>query len=221
MKNKPKVILMNLDGVVTDTQKIKTQVSVDLLYHRYGVDITPEEFEEKYSGLKTRYVFKNIFDEYEINDDLDDFLDDRVAEMEGYIEKDVPMINGSLEFLDSVKELGFKVVLASSASRGWVDKITKKLDIRTRFDAINYSDEVESNRPSPEIYFLSIDRLKVLPEDCILIENAKDSVSSEKRDNIKSVAVVENLYDSCDCDLSVMDLTDPKLIEYVKDFKIA
>ncbi len=204
-----KAVIFDLDGVITDTQKIKTQISIDLLFEKYGVELTPEDYEERYAGRKTRAIFKDIFTRYNIEDDVDAFIDFRVQEIDAEVDLGIPLIPGSLEIIDFLKGQNIKVGLASGGSREWVDKITKKTDIRKKLDTIAYSDEVEEAKPNPEIYLLAAHRLRISPENCLVIEDAKNGMKAAKNAHMQCIGLVENINDTGYlADLLVHDLKD-------------
>jgi HAD superfamily hydrolase (TIGR01509 family) len=202
-----KGVIFDLDGVISDTQKIKTQVSVDMLYDKYGVEITPEEYEETYAGMKTRHIFNNIFKQYDIDDNIETFIDNRILELDAQIELNIPLVPGSIDLIDAFKRAGYKLGLASGGSREWVDKVTKRLNIKSKFDTIAYSDEVEKSKPNPEIYLLAAERLRIDPAKCIVIEDSKNGITAAKSAGMKCIALVENTDDkSYNADLVVSDL---------------
>ena len=204
-----KGVIFDLDGVISDTQKIKTQVSIDLLYDKYGVEITPEDYEEMYAGMKTRHIFVSIFKQYEIDDNVDNFIDNRILELDAQIESNIPLVPGSLDLIDNFKKSGYKIGLASGGSREWVDKVLKRLGIKSKFEAIAYSDEVEKAKPSAEIYLLAAERLRLDPEKCLVIEDSKNGMLSAKAAGMKCIGLIENNDDKdYPADIIVHDLRD-------------
>jgi HAD superfamily hydrolase (TIGR01509 family) len=207
-------VIFDLDGVISDTQKIKTQTSVDLLFEKYGVEMTHEDYEEKYAGMKTKQIFKDIFDIYNINDDLNKFIEQRIDLLNQSIEKEVPLVPGSLDLVDYFKSQNLRLALASGGMRYWVDLILKKLNIKNKFEVIAYSDEVEFAKPDPEIYELAAEKLNIKPEYCLVIEDAKNGMIAAKAAGMKCVGLVENTQDkSYPADILISNLKDFKLIE--------
>jgi HAD superfamily hydrolase (TIGR01509 family) len=206
--NYTKGVIFDLDGVVSDTQKIKTQVSVDLLYDKYGIEITPEDFEETYMGMKTRQIFSSIFKKYEIEDAVDDFIELRISELDAQIENHIPLVPGSIELIDSFKQAGYKLALATGGVREWSDKVAKRLNIKNKFDVFVYADEVEKIKPNPEIYILAAEKLRLDAKKCIVIEDSKAGVIAAKEAGMKCIALVENIEDhqSYPADVLVKDL---------------
>lgn len=51
-----KGVIFDMDGVISDTQKLHSKVESELL-DRYGIKITPDEITSRYSGIKTEEFF--------------------------------------------------------------------------------------------------------------------------------------------------------------------
>lgn len=202
-------VIFDLDGVISDTQKIKTQTSVDLVFDKYGVEMTHEDYEERYSGMKTKQIFKDIFNRFNIEDDLDSFIEQRIVILNQSIEKEVPLIPGSIELIDYFKSKNLRLGLASGGMRYWVDLVLKKLNISSKFDAVAYSDEVEVAKPNPEIYELVAEKLRIKPQYCLVIEDAKNGMTAAKAAGMKCIGLVENTQDkSYPADILIPSLKD-------------
>ena len=51
-----KGIIFDMDGIISDTQKLHSKVACELL-DRFGIEITPKEITKKYSGVRTKEFF--------------------------------------------------------------------------------------------------------------------------------------------------------------------
>ena len=54
-----KGIIFDMDGVISDTQKLHSRSESELLA-RFGVNITPQEITKRYSGIRTKEFFNNL-----------------------------------------------------------------------------------------------------------------------------------------------------------------
>jgi beta-phosphoglucomutase-like phosphatase (HAD superfamily) len=52
-------VIFDMDGVISDTQKIHSRVESELL-GKFGIAISPEEITLKYSGVKTSEFFNEL-----------------------------------------------------------------------------------------------------------------------------------------------------------------
>jgi beta-phosphoglucomutase-like phosphatase (HAD superfamily) len=80
---------------------------------------------------------------------------------------------------------------------------------KARFDAILAGDVVSKKKPDPEIYTLALERLKLEPTECVVIEDNRNGLLAAKGAGIYCV-VTANGYTQ-DEDFSEADLVVPEL----------
>jgi len=54
-----KAIIFDMDGVISDTQKLHSLVESEIL-SRFDVNITPNEITQRYSGVKTKEFVSDL-----------------------------------------------------------------------------------------------------------------------------------------------------------------
>ena len=88
------------------------------------------------------------------------------------------------------------------------------------FDAITTSEEVIHNKPDPDIFLLSADKLGAERYECLVIEDALAGVEAAHRAGMKAIAIVEDESRSRElikADLIVRGFLDitPKVIDQI------
>jgi beta-phosphoglucomutase-like phosphatase (HAD superfamily) len=81
------------------------------------------------------------------------------------------------------------VALASAAMSKNVFFILDALELRSRFQVILTADEISQNKPHPEIFTKTAQKLGVCPTDCVVIEDSFVGIEAAKRAGMKCVAV--------------------------------
>ena len=94
--------------------------------------------------------------------------------------------------LSIVKNGQYKIGLVTGASRDRIQN-TLTIDIKDYFDNIITADDVENGKPNPEPYIKSCELLGVLPENAIVIENARLGIQSAKSAGCKCYAIETTL----------------------------
>lgn len=170
MKN-IKAVIFDMDGVIFDTEKAYIDIWTDVFAnHGYVLDKniyislmgTGKEnvmrvFKEKYGeNLPVIKMYK----------EKDDILLDRVKK------KMIPVKDGAYELLTYLKENNFRIALATSSRRERLDLQIKTSDIFEMFDAIICGEDVNNNKPDPEIFLKAAEKLEVTPKECIVIEDS-------------------------------------------------
>ena len=67
--------------------------------------------------------------------------------------------------------------------------VTRSLDIIDYFHAIVSGREVMEGKPSPQVFLLAAQKLGVMPQNCIVIEDAVAGVTAAKRAGMHCIAV--------------------------------
>jgi putative hydrolase of the HAD superfamily len=96
---------------------------------------------------------------------------------------------GVIEYLQSAQKLGFKIGLASSSSKKWVEEFLRQFDIRSYFEVIKTSDDVHLVKPDPELYIQAISSLGVEATEAIAFEDSKNGLIAALGAGMKCVIV--------------------------------
>lgn len=100
-----------------------------------------------------------------------------------------PLLPGVLEYIQTAKNLGLNLAIASSSSRNWVEGHLAKRELLHHFDLIRTKDDVANVKPDPELYLTSASTLGIQPQHSIVIEDSANGVTAAKRAGMFCVAV--------------------------------
>lgn len=109
--------------------------------------------------------------------------------------KHVEPMTGVEEIIHVCKDKGYTLALASSSSRAKIDTVLKKLHLTDVFDAIvsgeddGKPDHPIRGKPAPDIFVAAAEKLGVKPQECLVLEDAKNGVESAKKAGMKIVGV--------------------------------
>ncbi|MFH1229333.1 MAG: HAD family phosphatase [Candidatus Aenigmatarchaeota archaeon] len=185
-----RAIIFDMDGVISDTQKLHARVEERLL-GKHGIRIKAKYITENFSGVPTRDFFQDLFKEHNITADVDSVIKEKWKEMAADAKSGVSAIHGAVELIDKLKIQGFKLGVASSSCRKYVDIVLSKLKVKEKFDVIVTMEDVKHGKPNPEIFLLAARKLRVLPKNCIVIEDGISGIIAAKKAGMKSIAFVK------------------------------
>lgn len=97
------------------------------------------------------------------------------------------ILPGVSEVLDYLKSNKIKVAIGSSSKN--TSLILRKIGLLNSFDAIVDGTMIKKSKPDPEVFILAADKLNVLPEECIVVEDAKAGVEAALAGNMKVAAI--------------------------------
>lgn len=87
----------------------------------------------------------------------------------------------------------FKIGLLSNvASRAWVEERLGKANVKKLFDAVIVSGEEGVIKPEPEIFLIAAERLKVKPQECLMVDDLQKNIDGAKAVGMLGIQYVSN-----------------------------
>lgn len=131
---------------------------------------------------------------------------------------DEKLIDGVLFLLEGLKEAGFPIALASSASKENIQAVLKLFYIENFFQVIVSGNQVEKPKPSPDIFIYAASLLKVNPSDCIVIEDSNNGVKAAKTAGMRCIAFKNPNTGVQDLSIAdtIVDNFDTQCLEWIK-----
>lgn len=103
-------------------------------------------------------------------------------EYDEYIEKNgLRGFPGVKDFLNSLREDGIRLAVATGSLNRIVRKNLKALDIAELIEAAATSEDCENGKPEPDVFLHAAKRLGVEPRDCLAIEDAGNGLLAARR----------------------------------------
>lgn len=90
----------------------------------------------------------------------------------------VLVMDGLVEAVEAAKEMGYLTALATGSDWNVVAKELEQLDLYLAFDVTTTGEEVALQKPDPEIYRLTVQKLGVEAEATIVLEDSLAGVKS-------------------------------------------
>lgn len=182
-----KAVIFDFDGTIIDTETIWFHVFKELVMEKFEIDLPLEEF-AKSIGTTDEVFFQYIdtqsgkkIDPQEINQ----LANERFLEKRGILE----VREGVKEKLDEAKELGYKIGLASSSSREWVEGFLRQFELWDYFSVIRTSEDVDKVKPDPTLYLKALEALQVEPHEALAIEDSLNGAIAAIDAGIKCIVI--------------------------------
>lgn len=187
-----KAIIFDFDGTILDTETPWYYAFRDA-YREHGVELPLDLYAQcvgTHNGSFNPYDYliteKGLPIDREafkarINKDLTDLIGKQVVR------------EGILDYLNSAREAGLRIGLASSSDRRWIDKHLEQLGIAHYFETIKTSDDVRNVKPDPELYLRALDALGVRPEEAVAIEDSPNGARAAAAAGMGCIVVPNQL----------------------------
>lgn len=202
-----KGIIFDMDGVISDTQKLHSMVESDIL-NRFNINITSEEITKKYSGVKTKEFFESLLKTQNLEYDVNVLMKEKWKKMQELGSK-VDAIDGSI---DLIKRLSpeYPLAVASASNLDYVQTILKTLGVINYFSYIVSGDMVSKGKPDPESFLLAATKIKILPRNCLVIEDGISGMKAAKLAKMYCIGLVKeknSVYPTNNLILSLSEIT--------------
>ncbi len=190
--NRMKGVIFDMDGTLIDSDEAELAVDREVCRHFY-IQIPYHEW-ANFKGRNNKEVFQYIFDNFT----------DHTVPVEKLIEKkqqlylkeapsQLKLISGAQEFLAYAKQRFHKIGLATSSDKLVQEAVCNQFGIEHYFDAVVTGEEVREGKPSPEPYLVAAKKLGLLPQECLVIEDADNGVRSAKAAHCMVIALTTTM----------------------------
>lgn len=182
--------IFDLDGVIVDTAKYH-YLAWKNLANELGFEFTKEQ-NELFKGVSRKKSLEILLELGNIEatkEQFETWMVEKNVDYLAYIEKmdaneilpDVPKV---LEFL---KSNNIPISLGS-ASKNAIP-ILEKVNLLSYFDAIVDGNSVSKAKPDPEVFLIAAQKLNVLPEHCVVFEDAVAGIKAANKANMVSIGI--------------------------------
>lgn len=96
------------------------------------------------------------------------------------------LLPGVLATLEALKARGFKTALATNDSHRRAQESLNELKIGAYFDVVLGADDVERNKPAPDIVLKACKLAKCLPRDAVMIGDSRSDMLMGKNAKVKA-----------------------------------
>ena len=186
-----KAIIFDMDGVLVKSEGSIVE-SFNKVLEKYGAKLNPEN-KKKFLGRSLRDQLVIMKDENpQIPKDLsvEEFSKEAFQyQLELMKEKLIPDMV-ILDLIKEAKDNNIKIAVATSSLKYRAEILLGRIGILDKIDTLVTAEDVKNHKPDPEVFLETAKRINILPEDCVVIEDAMNGIQAANNAKIKSVALV-------------------------------
>jgi len=186
---RPKAIIFDLDGVLTDTSEFHYKAWKRLADDE-GIPFTKEENDKYLRGVARReslmYIIRGrTYSEAQIQEMMDRKNRYYIQMVESMTPKD--LVAGGRELLGEIREAGIKVAIASASKN--CRTVLKLLDIISYLDGIADGNSVVNSKPAPDIFVYAAGLVQINTPDCLGVEDADAGIEAIKTAGMQALGI--------------------------------
>ena len=186
--NMMKLIVFDLDGVLVDAKLIHFEALNEALGDTYSIDWN--DHLSKYDGLKTNQKLEMLTKEKNLPIETYQEVWKRKQELTLSKLNDLQESQQLIDCMHNLVQDGYKLAVCSNSIRRTVLTVLSKLNIIQYFDLILSNEDVTSSKPHPEIYWKAMSKMKVLPEETLIVEDSPYGLLAASRSKASVMRVI-------------------------------
>ncbi len=177
-----RAVLFDLDGVLIDSSAAHAE-AYTRVFARHGLSgIAYPEI----AGRPTREVFAGLG---LAGERLDAIVREKQLEARQALRTETRLCAGALELLGELRAAGLRVALVTGASRESVRVVSERFGLAAYLDAVVAAEDTACGKPAPEPFLLACERLDVLPEEALVVEDSASGLRAARAAGIPACLV--------------------------------
>ena len=186
----PKALIFDFDGLIVDTETVIYESWAEI-YEQNGQilelntykNCVGSDFEQFHPGIELEKRTGKKFDWTIIDTEREELIRQRLEQKKER--------TGIRHFIETAKEKGLDLAIASSSSRNWVSGWITKLGLREYFSTLVNRDDVQKIKPDPELFLKACDSLGISPSESLIFEDSENGLKAATAAGI-SCAIITN-----------------------------
>ena len=189
--SKIKAVIFDMDGVLIEAKEWHYD-ALNKALELFGMEIGRYDHLVTYDGLPTRKKLEMMTLERGLPASLHNFI---YAMKQQYTMEMVTVQCKPSFFheyaLAKLKSEGYVLAVCSNAIRDSVETMLGKANLLQYLEFFLSNEDVKNSKPDPEIYNKAISRLKLLPKECLIIEDNDYGIKSARASGGHVMAVTQ------------------------------
>ena len=186
---RPKAIIFDLDGVLTDTSEYHYK-AWKRLADEEGIHFTHQENDEHLRGVSRReslmYIIRGRnYSEAQIQEMMDRknrYYNEMITSMSPQ-----DLVTGGRDLLSEIRNAGIKVAIASGSKNCRL--VLEHLDIMSYLDGIADGYSVVNSKPAPDLFVYAAGLVQVPTPDCLGVEDADAGIEAIKTAGMQALGI--------------------------------
>lgn len=181
--------IFDFDGVLIDSMYIWDNIGSDYLK---TLGIKPEDnLNDILLTLSLIEGAQHFQSHYNVNNSVEGIINDINKLIEHFYFEVLKLKSGVRPLLESFKNQGVKMCIATATDRYLVEACLKRNDISDYFGEIFTCTEVNAGKDAPTIYFKALEFLGTDASNTYVFEDALHAVKTAKKANFNVIAVYD------------------------------
>jgi len=183
-----KAVFFDFDGTLADTLPYYIK-AYDKALQTIGFKLSEKEIAQNCFGKKENVICKALG----VPEKTEEFAQSYFLAVKELFKK-APLFEDTIKTLNFLKDHNIKIIIITFAYRWYIDQMIKQYKLEKYFDFIISTDDVINTKPHPEAVLKAVDKLKIRPEETLVIGDSKNDILMGKAAGSKTVLFTRKEY---------------------------
>lgn len=212
-------VIFDWDGTLADTRRVIV-LSFQKTLSEANLKVS-NDYIERRIGIGAAETFREILRSahMQVEEALVKRLVERKSQLEIELTSQVKLFLGAKDLLEALQDK-VHMGLASMNNRSVIMHMVKVNNLTKYFEAILTAESISNSKPHPEIFLKIAERLKIKPQQCVVLEDSIFGVKAAKTGGMSCIAVTTGVYSRMElerkgADLVVDSLADEQVLCFI------
>jgi HAD superfamily hydrolase (TIGR01509 family) len=182
-----RAVIFDMDGVLADSEPSWNEIDAALLAE-HGVAYRGE-YHREVLGVSYPVAIEFYRKTFGVTAPLDELMRRRAEIATEFFAKHIGLFPSTMSVLEELRQMNLRLGVGTSSVSTSARPFLDRHQLTAFFEVIVTGDEVAHGKPHPDIYLRAAEKLRVPPEDCLVIEDALSGIAAAKAANMRVVAI--------------------------------
>ena len=188
-----KAVIFDLDGLLLDSEIVAFKVYQEL-GKRFNFELSLPDFMENFCGQQLRRNVAYCNERFQLPWSFEEAVEEVLRIEKRLLDEGVDVMPGARELLDFLKKNNYKTAVASSSARERSMKLLENHGLVEYFDDFVFGPEVERGKPNPDIFLKAAEKVRVAPENCLVLEDSQAGIQAAYSANMRVICIPDLKY---------------------------
>ncbi|NGZ83093.1 HAD family hydrolase [Duganella aceris] len=177
---KIKAIIFDMDGVLIDAKEWHFE-ALNRALTLFGMAISRYDHLVTYDGLPTKTKLRMLSLERGLPEALHGFINEmkQIYTMEVIYARCKPVFQHQFA-LSRLRAEGYRMAVCSNSIRNTIAMMLERAELLPFLEFFLSNEDVAAPKPAPDMYLKAIERMGLLPEQCLIVEDNPNGIKAAR-----------------------------------------